>query len=45
MSIARIAVTTDFSDESRRAFAPAASLARIFSSELVLVHRRKSRPR
>ncbi len=34
----RIAVTTDFSAESRQAFAPAAALAKKFSAELLLVH-------
>jgi len=38
MSIARIALTTDFSDESRLAFGTAASLARKFGSELLLLH-------
>lgn len=38
MTIARIALTTDFSDESRRAFAAAASLARKLDVELLLLH-------
>ncbi len=38
MSYSRIAVTTDFSEESRRAFPAAASLARRFSAELHVVH-------
>ncbi|MBI4605566.1 MAG: universal stress protein [Planctomycetes bacterium] len=38
MTAARIAVATDFSEAARRAFGPAASLARRFRSELYAVH-------
>ena len=38
MSASHIAVCTDLSDASRRAFPPAASIARAFSARLSLVH-------
>ena len=38
MSLSRLAVCTDFSDESRQAFSAAAWLARKFAAELHVVH-------
>src|SRR5262245_2630588 len=43
-TLKKILVTTDFSDLSRLAFAPAANLARRFKSELHLVHVLESIP-